>query len=108
MKLKKKNPSYSDLTNQLLTKTLLGEKEKDISNFTVEDDLREKIKQIIWENISSDWRVERQFLNPNKSCSKGNPLYKHEEWLRKIYYDDDLNLSIRKICKIGMTKLTYS
>lgn len=73
--------------------------------------LREKIKQISWDGKSSDWYIEGSILNPDYYCSNGNPLYKSEEWLRRIYYDDDLRLSMRKICKIckiGMLKLkTY-
>ncbi|MHA1107041.1 MAG: HNH endonuclease [Promethearchaeota archaeon] len=74
-------------------------------------DLREKIKQINWKIFCSDWCIEGIILNPYEFCSNRNPLYKHKEWLRRIYYDNDLDLSMRKICKIckiGMTKLaTY-
>lgn len=45
------------------------------------------------------------------TAQKNNPLYKSEKWLRRIYYDNELKLSMRilcKICKIGMSQLkTY-
>ncbi len=82
-------------------------------------EIKETIKEIDWEKLAFNWRIAHKErvnspqediidLNPHKDCSDDNPLYEHEGWLKQVYYDPDLDLSMRdlcKICQITMVKL---
>ncbi len=72
-------------------------------------EIKEDLKRIEWEKISSDWvinyrpRYSSPFkelkLDPHKDCSKkSNPLYRHKNWLEHLY--DNLELSFRSIAKV--------
>ena len=68
------------------------------------------IKNINWENITEDWTINYQrnqnseeniiHLDPKQDNSATNPLYKHKEWLKRIYNDQNLNLNDTKIGEI--------
>ncbi|MFW9895032.1 MAG: hypothetical protein ACFFD7_04435 [Candidatus Thorarchaeota archaeon] len=73
------------------------------------DEIKEYLKQVNWSEISKDWKIQVYVgsnyktisLNPYQDCSKSNPLYKHEKWLKWVYTNKELNLndiSIAKIC----------
>jgi len=81
-------------------------------------EIKEEIRNIEWEKISSDWTIEYRFkypepftkllLDPKKDCSKDeNPLYWHNKWLRYLY--EEIELSYRQIAEIcGVNKRTIS
>ena len=67
--------------------------------------IKDYLKSINWQAISNNWTIQVKgqgniTLNPYKSCSNQNPLYKHKKWLKWIYLNEDLNLSDRTITKI--------
>ncbi|TES94405.1 MAG: hypothetical protein E3J90_12495 [Promethearchaeota archaeon] len=67
--------------------------------------IKDYLKSINWQVISKNWTIQVKgqgsiTLNPYKSCSNQNPLYKHKKWLEWIYLNEDLNLSDRTITKI--------
>ena len=81
------------------------------SNFRSDEieELRNKIRNIDWEKISSDWIIEYQarysepliklLLNPKKDCSKEvNPLFRQSDWLGYLY--NEIALSYRQIAEI--------
>ncbi len=101
--------------NQNVRETLNNHKIKLDENFQLEE-IRNKIKQINWIEISNNWTINYRVnqysgikqikLNPYQDCSKNNPLYKHKEWLERIYTDKNLNLNdklIGKICGVNPT-----
>ncbi len=54
------------------------------------------------------FRIETIYLNPCKECSIKNPLYKHKEWLERIYKNKKWNLNdslIGKICRVNKTTI---
>ncbi len=65
--------------------------------------IKEYIKNLEWVEEFPDWTIiDRRTgnpinLDPTQDCSKKNPLYKSEKWLNRIYNDDRLDLSDRKI-----------
>ncbi len=81
--------------------------------------IKESLRNIQWERISSDWIIEYQarssepitrlLLNPKKECSKDqNPLYRHSEWLRFLYEDQELSYrQIAKICNVDKGTIIY-
>lgn len=72
------------------------------------NEIKEHLKQINWSEISKDWTIQVYFgpryktitLNPYQDCSKSNPLYKHEKWLKSVYTNEKLNLNDQSIAKI--------
>lgn len=103
--------NYKNLLNEELQ-----EKFKEYHDHNLEqskedlDKIKEYLKQVNWSEISKDWKIQAYVgsgykeitLNPYQECSKSNPLYKHEEWLKWIYTNKELNLndtSIAKICE---------
>lgn len=84
--------------------------DKEEETFTEIQKLKKMIKNIKWENITEDWSIDCQryqnseeniiHLDPKQDSSTTNPLYKHKEWLKKIYNDQNLNLNDTKIGKI--------
>ena len=82
---------------------------KDINN------VKEEIKKIDWEKISSNWKVkyrQNQFqpfininLDPYSNCSEKNPLYRHRGWLNRLVIDKGFNLSDSRLGQLcGITK----
>lgn len=39
-------------------------------------------------------------LNPFQDCSPENPLYMHKEWVEKIYFDKDFQMTDEKFAKL--------
>ncbi|MFX1297297.1 MAG: hypothetical protein ACFFD2_20890 [Promethearchaeota archaeon] len=71
--------------------------------------LREMIRNIDWNVITTDWKInlrKNQYpateiqLNPRQDCSRVNPLYKHRIWLETVYTNKELNLTDKKISEI--------
>jgi len=68
--------------------------------------IKEYVRNLDWDKTSPDWIITDQktgkpiCLNPTKTCSKQNPLYRSQKWLNRIYSDEKLNLSDRKISEI--------
>ncbi|MHA2397506.1 MAG: HNH endonuclease [Promethearchaeota archaeon] len=101
---------YKKQLNEELNENFKGNHEYDLKKR--EEDLnkiKEYLKQANWSDISEDWKIQvyvgRGYkeitLNPYQDCSKSNPLYKHENWLKWVYTNKELNLndiSIAKIC----------
>ena len=86
------------------------------------NDIKEKIKKIDWDKISTEWNVmkfiNRPFeeqnsfnkilLNPKLHCSKSNPLYMHKKWLEHLYnFKDFSDRLIAKICSVDHTTISY-
>jgi hypothetical protein len=95
-----KDPSYST-TN--------------MKNLNLEE-IKKEIKNVDWESISNDWSITtrpNQYteykkipLDPTKEVSKENPLYRHKEWLNKIYNNKEWKLNdkyIAKLCGVDPT-----
>ncbi len=74
------------------------------------NDVKEKLKKIDWNKVSNNWEVsfrKNQYsnyilvnLNPYQDCSPENPLYMHKEWVEKIYYDKDFQMTDEKFAKL--------
>jgi len=72
--------------------------------------VKEEIKNIDWNEISNDWMIKQRknqysevetiHLDPTQDTSKENPLYKHKEWLQRVYNDKNLNLTDKQIAEI--------
>ena len=68
--------------------------------------IREYIRNLDWDLTSPEWIVTDKKtkspiqLDPTKDCSLQNPLYKSQKWLDRIYNDEKLKLSDRKISEI--------
>ncbi len=86
---------------------------EDLENF------KEKIKKFDWDE-SIDWTVKYRknqkspyitiSLDPFSDCSKTNPLYRHEEWLKRVYNDKELQLNdteLGQICGLSRTAMGY-
>ena len=97
-------------TNKLLKINDYRNEDKEVEAFTEIQRIKEMIKNINWENITEDWTIDCQknqnseeniiHLDPKQDSSAANPLYKHKEWLKKIYNDQNLNLNDTKIGEI--------
>ena len=65
--------------------------------------IKEEIRNINWEDITKDWTIYYRRnknsedkiiqLDPKQDSSAINPLYKHKDWLKQIYNDENLNLN---------------
>ena len=72
--------------------------------------IKEEIKNVDWKNISENWSIttrSNQYaeyrkvpLDPTKEVSKENPLYRHKEWLDKVYNDKNWKLNDKKIANL--------
>ena len=72
--------------------------------------IKEEIKNIDWESISTNWSIVRRpnqyaeyknvSLDPTKQISKENPLYRHKEWLKKVYNNKNWKLSDKDIANL--------
>jgi len=71
--------------------------------------IKEEIKKINWNSISTDWTVQvkkNQFVqktvkvDPTRDCSKENPLHHHKEWLQHIVSDNRFNLTDSRLAKL--------
>ena len=68
--------------------------------------LKQAIKNLNWDKNAPDWTIiDRKSkkiiqLDPTQDCSQKNPLYKSEKWLKRVYNDEKLDLSDRKLAKI--------
>lgn len=81
--------------------------------------LKEEIRTIDWEMVSSNWIIEYQarhseplrkiLLNPKNNCSKDiNPLFRHKEWLCYLYNEKDLSYrQIAEICGVDKGTIIY-
>ncbi|MFW9879598.1 MAG: hypothetical protein ACFFG0_41510, partial [Candidatus Thorarchaeota archaeon] len=106
--------------NFKLKNEMRNEKVQIEDNFTPNDEkntqkLREIIRNIDWDEITTDWNIELRInqypaqeiqLNPKQDCSRINPLYKHKIWLETIYANKKLNLTDKQISKICGVHLT--
>lgn len=84
------------------------------------ENVKEDIKNIDWEEISSNWIVQRRqnqftpyetlILNPYVDCSENNPLYMHKDWLQTIVNEEKYNLSdsrLGELCSITKDVARY-
>lgn len=83
------------------------------------EELKEEIRNIDWEKISSDWIIDyrarysepftRLLLDPKKNSSKDlNPLYRHSKWLGYLYKEKELSYrQIAAICDIDKGTIIY-
>ena len=72
--------------------------------------IKEEIKNVDWKNISENWSIttrsnqyaeyRKVSLDPTKEVSKENPLYRHKEWLKKIYNNKNWKLNDRDIANL--------
>jgi hypothetical protein len=70
--------------------------------------VKNHLKQVKWDEISDNWEIQVYIgtryqtisLNPYQDCSKSNPLYMHEKWLKWVYTNIELNLTDQEIAKI--------
>ncbi len=105
------NPCFPDLNSESVftVNQSTEEFEPFQDELTLTDKIKEYLKQVNWSDISKDWKIQAYVgsgykaitLNPYQDCSKLNPLYKHEKWLKWVYTNKELNLndiSIAKIC----------
>ncbi|KKM20116.1 hypothetical protein LCGC14_1648790 [marine sediment metagenome] len=82
--------------------------------------VKEAIKKIDWDSFSDDWTVKYYptsrtpyktiLLNPYLDCTNENPLYRHKEWVKRLVYDKEFNLTdsrLGKICGIPKSKALY-
>jgi hypothetical protein len=66
-----------------------------------EQRIKKEIKTYKWQDVTNNWKLPSgQLLNPTKECSRENPLYKHEKWLKTIYYNEGWCLSDEKIARL--------
>lgn len=90
------------------------EEEENIKFLTKNDleNIKEKIKNLDWYEISNQWVIRYQkdgfskkqsiILNPYEDCSEKNPLYRHKEWLNYLYTNLELSdPTIGKICNLS-------
>ncbi len=71
------------------------------------DLVRKTIKNMDWSSTSMNWDIEYQIrnnapiekihLNPNKICSKENPLYRHRGWVERVVRDKRFFLTDRRL-----------
>jgi len=74
------------------------------------EEVKTEIKNVEWESISDDWNItthpnqyseyRKISLDPTKDVSTENPLYRHKEWLNKIYNNKNWKLNDNDIAKI--------
>ena len=74
------------------------------------DKIKEELKKLDWECISNDWSIitranqyakyKKVLLDPTKEVSKENPLYRHKEWLSRLYRNDNWNLNNKEIANL--------
>lgn len=74
------------------------------------EEIKKEIKNVDWESISNDWSITtrpNQYaeykkipLDPTKEISKENPLYRHKEWLNKVYNNKKWKLNDKDIAKL--------
>jgi len=117
-----KNFSQNRCKNFKNIKNILGsnfskEERKDLKTDKISN-LKNKIQNFKWDD-SIDWIIMEHInqnltkpivLDSSKTCSKENPLYKHKIWLERIYYDENLDLSIdelMEICGLKSTSALY-
>jgi len=72
--------------------------------------IKEEIKKIDWDSISDNWSITTRpnqyaeynnvSLDPTKNISKENPLYRHKEWLNKVYNNKNWKLSDKNIANL--------
>ncbi|TKJ20055.1 MAG: hypothetical protein CEE43_13485 [Promethearchaeota archaeon Loki_b32] len=72
--------------------------------------IRNALRNIDWSKICNCWSVEvrkNQYsqyqkitLNPYQECSDNNPLYKHKDWLKYLYYSEDFQMTDEKLAKL--------
>jgi len=80
-------------------------KNKTDDNLKIEK-LKQDIKNLDWDKNSHEWTIidgktkKTIQLDPTQECSKNNPLYRSEKWLKRVYNDEKWDLSDRKIGKI--------
>ncbi|MBA7656918.1 hypothetical protein ES703_64847 [subsurface metagenome] len=80
-------------------------KNKANDNLKIEK-LKQDIKNLGWDKDAPEWIItdgntkKPIQLDPTQDCSKDNPLYKSEKWLKRVYNDEKLELTDRKIGKI--------
>lgn len=85
----------------------IGWKPKSYNLNTDEERIKEEIKSFNWEAISQNWKIPTgELLDPTKDCSRTNPLYKHKNWLEKIYNNKKWELTDGKIARITNTSQT--
>jgi len=84
---------------------------QNISKLTLRlEKIKEEIKKVEWGSISEDWTItarpnqyaeyKKVSLDPTKHISKENPLYRHKEWLNKVYNNKNWKLSDKDIAKL--------
>ena len=72
--------------------------------------IKEEIKNVDWKNISENWSIttrsnqyaeyRKVSLDPTKEVSRENPLYRHKEWLKKIYNNKNWKLNDKDIANL--------
>jgi len=72
--------------------------------------IKGEIKNLNWTRVSDDWSITTRTnqyvdykkipLDPNKDVSKENPLYRHKEWLNKLYNNKNWKLSDKDIANL--------
>ena len=84
---------------------------QNISKVTLRlEKIKEEIKKVEWGSISEDWTIiarpnqyaeyNKVSLDPTKHISKENPLYRHKEWLNKVYNNKNWKLSDKDIANL--------
>lgn len=105
----KKIKDFKNQSNDELQEKIKSYQEYDLEKSKGDlDKINECLKQVNWTDISKDWKIQVYAgkgyksitLNPSQDCSKSNPLYKHEKWLKWVYTNKDLNLNDQSIAKI--------
>lgn len=107
------NADYDSLKARALE---IGLKRKNQINYKDINLVKNEIKKIDWNQISNEWSVQvkkNQYvqktvkLDPTRDPSKENPLYQHEDWLKRIINDDRFNLTDSRLAKLcGITRDT--
>jgi hypothetical protein len=107
--------STIDLTREPKNKINLPKLEsKDMQNLDINTiqniKIKEEIKNVDWKNISENWSIttrsnqyaeyRKVSLDPTKEVSKENPLYRHKEWLNKIYNSKNWKLNDKDIANL--------
>jgi hypothetical protein len=107
--------SFKDDNTKLLKKEENYETTKNIS-YNIRK-IKEKIRNIDWDNISEDWKIKYQKnqypsydiqLDPKQDSSRANPLYKHKKWLETVYNNKELNVTdklISEVCGVHLTTI---
>lgn len=69
--------------------------------------IKKEIMEFNWKSISQNWKLPSgEVLDPTKESSRTNPLYKHKNWFKTVYNNNDWGLSETKIARITNTSST--